>query len=98
MKVRWSAALVSVLWVVAQPTARAAELQIWTARAGATVLEEIGPEFERTTGHKLQVSSDLPAPFLKRARADEPFDVLISTAAPNTVAATNCFANSWTDR
>ena len=79
---RRSAVLVGLLLLVAQHVARAAQLQVWTARAGATVLAEIGPEFERATGHKLAVTSDLPAPFLERARANEPFDVLISTAGP----------------
>src|SRR5262245_34463817 len=82
MKVRWSAALVSLLLLAAQPVARAAELQVWTARAGATVLAEIGPEFTRATGHELEISADLPEPFLQRARAGEQFDVLISTAGP----------------
>jgi molybdate transport system substrate-binding protein len=71
-----------LLLLLAQPMARAAELQVWTARVGATVLAEIGPEFERTTGHKLAITSDLPDPFLRRVRAGESFDLLISTAGP----------------
>ena len=82
MTTRPRAALGAVLLLLAQPGARAAELQVWTARAGATVLAEIGTEFERATGHKLAVTADLPDPFLKRARAGEPFDILISTAGP----------------
>ncbi len=39
--------------------ANAAEIKIFTARAVATVLDKIGPEFERTTGHKLSVISGL---------------------------------------
>ena len=35
--------------------ANAAEVKILTARAIATVLEKVGPDFERTTGHKLNV-------------------------------------------
>jgi molybdate transport system substrate-binding protein len=77
-----SEVVVALTLLVAQPIAAAAELQVWTARAGATVLAEIGPKFERATGHQLVVSADLPAPFLKRARAGEPFDILISTAGP----------------
>jgi molybdate transport system substrate-binding protein len=46
------------------------------------VLAEIGPEFERTTGHTLNVSSDLNAAFGRRANAGEPFDILISGASP----------------
>jgi molybdate transport system substrate-binding protein len=79
---RCLAAVLGLSLLVAHSTASAAELQVWAARAGATVLAEIGPEFEHATGHKLEVSADLPDPFLKRARADEPFDVLISTAGP----------------
>ena len=79
---RWSAVVVALSLLVAQPIARAAELRVWAARAGATVLAEIGPEFERATGHKLAVTADLPDPFLKRARAGEAFDILISTAGP----------------
>jgi molybdate transport system substrate-binding protein len=62
--------------------ARAAEIKVWTARALATVLAEVGPRFEKTTGHRLAVTADLSAPFVKRARAGEPFDVLITGAAP----------------
>jgi len=68
--------------LLAQPAVRAAELQVWTARVGATVLAEIGSEFERTTGHTLKLSVDLPDPFLRRIKAGEQFDVLISTAGP----------------
>jgi molybdate transport system substrate-binding protein len=68
--------------LLAQPAVRAAELQVWTARVGATVLAEIGSEFERTTGHTLKLSVDLPDPFLQRIKAGEQFDVLISTAGP----------------
>lgn len=64
------------------PVAFAAEIKVWTARAIATVLAEIGPEFERSTGHTLAVSSDLPAAFVRRASAGEPFDVLITGASP----------------
>ena len=60
----------------------AAEIRVWTTRAIATVLAEIGPEFERQSGHRLIVSSDLPPAFLYRAKAGEPFDVLITGSTP----------------
>ena len=56
------------------------ELRVWTARAIATVLAEIGPEFEQTTGYRLVVTSDLPDAFVRRAAAGEPFDLLISSS------------------
>ena len=61
--------------------AHAAELKIWTARAIATVLNEIGPQFEQATGHKLEVTSGLPAQFIKRINARERFDVLVFSPA-----------------
>ena len=72
----------ALIFILIQPSkANAAEIKVWTARAMATVLAEIGPEFERTTGHKLNVVSDLPPAFARRAQAGEQFDILISGSA-----------------
>jgi hypothetical protein len=51
---------------------------VFTARAGATALEKIGPEFERVTGHRLNViyDADFDA-ILRHIAANEPFDVVI---------------------
>jgi molybdate transport system substrate-binding protein len=69
--------------VLAAPDATsAAELTIWTTRAIATVLAEIGSEFEQATGHRLIVTADLPSGFVRRARAGEPFDLLITGSEP----------------
>jgi len=62
--------------------ANAAEINAWTARAIATVLAEVGPQFERTTGHKLTISTDISTAFARRANAGEPFDILITGSAP----------------
>src|SRR6187431_2304974 len=68
--------------LVIQPlVVNAREIRIWTARAIATVLAEIGPEFERKTGHKLIVSSDLPPAFSARADKGEEFDLLITSSS-----------------
>jgi molybdate transport system substrate-binding protein len=78
-----STTAVALTFILAQPViANAAEIKVWTARAIATVLAEIGPQFERTTGHNLNVYSGLPADFLRRANAGEPFDILISGSSP----------------
>ena len=58
--------------------ADAAEVKVFTARAIATVLNEIGPEFERTTGHKLNVISGLPPQFIKQINAGESVDLVVS--------------------
>jgi ABC-type molybdate transport system substrate-binding protein len=40
------------------------ELKIFTSRAVATVLEKIGPEFEKGTGHKLNITTGLSSEFV----------------------------------
>jgi molybdate transport system substrate-binding protein len=57
------------------------EIRVWTARAIATVLAQVGPEFERTSGFRLRVVSDLPPGFARRTAAGEPFDLLITGSA-----------------
>ena len=75
--------IVALAVVLANPAAAAAdEIRVWTARAIATVLADIGSEFERDTGHRLIVTSDLPPAFLRRFDAGEPFDLLISGSSP----------------
>jgi molybdate transport system substrate-binding protein len=59
--------------------ADAAEIKVLTARAVATVLDKIGPAFERETGHKLNVISGFGPVFVRQINAGEPFDVFVST-------------------
>jgi molybdate transport system substrate-binding protein len=67
---------------LAQPgIANAAHINLWTARALATVLAEVGPQFERATGHKVTITIGLPPEFLRRAQLGERFDLMI-TGAP----------------
>ena len=87
MKMNQSISVITGFWVMVWLFAQAGhtnnpEIKVWAARAIATVLAEVGPQFERTTGHKLTISSDLPTAFVRRANAGEPFDVLISGSAP----------------
>jgi molybdate transport system substrate-binding protein len=83
MKQLISTAAVTLTLSFAQPgIADAAEIHVWTARAIATVLAEIGPQFERTTGHHLNVYSGLPVDFDKRDKAGDPLDVVISGSSP----------------
>ncbi len=63
---------------VSTPCALSAELKVFTARAIWTVLNEVGPEFERTTGHKLTVISGFTPEFMKRINSGETFDILFS--------------------
>ena len=85
MKKRWSipaAVGFGLLVAFAQVAAAdAAEVRVFTARAIATVLEKIGPEFERTTGHKLDVVSGFGPAFVRQINAGDPFDVFVSIPA-----------------
>ena len=68
-----------LLFSLIQVTAAdAAEVKVFAARAIATVLKEIGPEFERTSGHRLNVISGLPAQFIRQINAGEPVDVVVT--------------------
>ena len=57
-------------------SALSAELNIFTARAIATVLEVVGPKFEQDTGHKLNIVTAFSSELVKRINAGEPFDIL----------------------
>lgn len=73
-----------VVFCAQADSARAAEIKVWTARAIATVLAEVGPDFERQTGHTLSIASDLSTAFVRRANAGESFDVVITGSVPLT--------------
>jgi molybdate transport system substrate-binding protein len=63
----------------------AAEIKILSTRAIATVLDKVGPEFERTTGHRLSLTTDIAIRMVRRVRDGEPFDFLV--AAPGQMDA-----------
>ena len=73
--------ILSALTATGQSGRPRAEIRVWTARAIATVLAEIGPQFEHTTGYRLNVASDLASGFSRRLTAGEPVDVIISGSA-----------------
>ena len=71
-----SFAAFAILAWTAQPAARAAELQILASRAVVTVLEKVGPQFEKSTGHKLHVVMGLSSELVARINTNEAFDVI----------------------
>jgi molybdate transport system substrate-binding protein len=74
--------LATILGSAAISSADSAELNVWTSRAIATVLDVVGPQFERETGNKLTVVAGFSPEFIKRINAGEQFDIL---AAPPPV-------------
>src|SRR5580692_4845418 len=82
LSMRWNltaAAGLSLFFAFAQALdAEASEITVCAARAIATVLAEVGPQFEKETGHKLKVVSTKNVRFLNKPEAEEAFDVLVS--------------------
>ena len=73
-------ATVGLAVAVAHPVVvMAAEIRLFTTRAIATVLDKVGPEFERTSGHRLHATSDIAIRMVRSIQAGEPFDVLVAS-------------------
>lgn len=64
-------------------TVHAADINVFTTRAIATVLHQVGPDFERASGHRLNVTTDIAIRMVRRIQAGEPFDFLV--AAPGHI-------------
>jgi molybdate transport system substrate-binding protein len=73
--------LSAILLLALTTIATSAELKIFASRAIWTVLQEVGPSFERTTGHTLSVTTGLSPAFSKRIDAGEPFDLMFAPPA-----------------
>lgn len=67
--------------ILTHAIAHAADIKVFTTRAIATVLRELGPDFERATGHELTVTSDIAIRMVRRIQAGEPFDFLVAAPA-----------------
>jgi molybdate transport system substrate-binding protein len=65
------------LLVLAAYPAHGAELRIFGSRVTRMIVEEIGPQFERTTGHRLVVLTDVAAVMKRRIETGEPFDLAV---------------------
>ena len=59
--------------------AEAAELKVLSAIGMQSVLEDLGPKFERVTGHKLSMTFATAGAAVARAEAGEATDVVIAT-------------------
>jgi molybdate transport system substrate-binding protein len=77
-----SATVLSTIALAPSGIASVPEMHVWTARAIATVLAEVGPQFERESGYRLIVFSGLPDEFDRRLKAGDPLDVMISGSSP----------------
>jgi len=72
----WNACALALLCAIALE-AGAAEIRACGARATSTILGEIGPDFERATGHRIAISVDVAAAMVRRFEAGEACDLLV---------------------
>jgi molybdate transport system substrate-binding protein len=54
-----------------------AELKIFGSRVTKMIVEDIGPQFERATGHRLVVVTDVAAVMKRRIESGEPFGLAV---------------------
>src|SRR5262245_41536558 len=58
--------------------ARAAEITVLSSIGLQSVLEDLAPKFETSSGHKLSLTFGLAGPFAKRVQDGEAVDILIA--------------------
>ena len=69
-------AAISLVVIAASP-ASSAEIKIFGSRVTKMIVEDVGPQFERATGHRLVVITDVAAVMKRRIEAGEPFDLAV---------------------
>ena len=72
-------ALVLPVMLVQARTAQAAEIKVLCSTALKTVMQELVPQFERATGHKVVVEYGVSAGMQRRVEAGEQFDAIFLT-------------------
>ena len=72
-----TARMALVILMALTAVASAAEIKVWSGGAFRPVMNELGPRFERTAGHKLVIEYAASPVFLKRIGTGETFDVAI---------------------
>lgn len=86
--IRRSAAVLATVLLAGWSPARAAEIKLLEGNALHTVMEEIGPQFEKKTGNTIAATIGTSAQLKARIDGNEPFDaVLLTRAALDQLAA-----------
>jgi molybdate transport system substrate-binding protein len=77
MKMLSSLCVALGFFILAASPASSDELKIFGSRVTRMIVEEVGPQFERATGHHLVVVTDVAAVMKRRIEAGEPFDLAV---------------------
>jgi molybdate transport system substrate-binding protein len=77
MKNLCSICLAAGLVIIAASPACSDELKIFGSRVTRMMVEDVGPQFEKATGHHLTVLTDVTAVMKRRIESGEPFDLAV---------------------
>jgi molybdate transport system substrate-binding protein len=77
MKTLFSVCVAAGLLFTGASPASSAELRIFGSRVTKMIVEQVGPQFERASGHHLTVVADVAAVMKRRIEAGEPFDLAV---------------------
>src|SRR3954464_9792089 len=69
--------LLTLAMLAVTPMAHAAELQVLAGGSTTGWLNELGPQFERASGHKLTIHFDSTPNLIKQATPGAPFDAAV---------------------
>ena len=81
MKTRSVVAATALAITLAPGLGAAAEIKVISSVGVKTVLEELAPQFERASEHKLKITFGTAVPLKRQIDAGEAFDVVILTPA-----------------
>jgi molybdate transport system substrate-binding protein len=73
--------LLVCLLLIRAAAAQAAEVTVFCSNGLKAVVDELAPQFEQKTGHKLVLKFEPSTQIQKRIEAGEPFDVAVMTTA-----------------
>lgn len=73
----YCAAAIAIAVAASAPPADGAELKIFGSRVTKMIIEDVGPQFEQATGHKLVVLTDVAAVMKRRIESGEAFDLAV---------------------
>ena len=99
MKTFTSLCVAAGLLALAASAACGDELKIFGSRVTKMVIDDIGPQFERATGHRLVVLTDVAAVMKRRIEAGETFDlaVLVNFQTDDLIRKGKLVADTRTD-
>src|SRR5215475_11522933 len=70
-----AATILEVMLILSHANLQAAELNVIAGGGFASIMGELGPQFEKSTGHKLNVVFGTTPELIKRVTSDTPFDL-----------------------